>query len=108
MVRLSYEPSVQAVLDSVLPPSTRLTGDTAHLRRPVSWPLLARATGLGEIQGGEIVLVPAGRAEKVLPYAAALDRAGVAALVVAGEASAEHRDPGQDIALPIACVPPSL
>ena len=104
MIRLSYEPSVQAVFSSVLPPFARVHGDPAHLRRRVSWPLLARATGLGQIQGGEIVLVPPGRGDKIIPHAAELAGAGVAALVVAGELAQEEVSSLHDSGMPVAVV----
>jgi hypothetical protein len=84
--RLSYEPSVQAVLSALLPAGTSLLGSPSALRRRVSWPLRARTTGLGQIEGGEIVLGVAERAEALLAQSDALASMGVTALVLGSPA----------------------
>src|SRR5947209_11548446 len=54
------------------------------LRGRVSWPVVVRATGLGEISGGEIVLIPEARLPALLTNRAALGAAGVAFAIVFG------------------------
>lgn len=105
--RLSYEPSLQAVFTDTLPAATVVVGDPATLRQRVSWPLMARATGLGEIQGGEIVLVPAGRADRIVPSASALASSGLAGLVIASDFSEAERETIRLSGLPAALVPTS-
>jgi len=56
----------------------------AELRGRVSWPVVVRATGLGEISGGEIVLIPEARLPALLTNRAALGAAGVAFAIVFG------------------------
>jgi len=103
--RLSYEPSVQAIVTDVLPPSTHLVAGKDRLRTRVSWPLLTRATGLGQIHGGEVVLVPAGRAGKVLANVRDLASTGVAAIVMADELTEAEEASLRDTGIPIAVVP---
>lgn len=102
--RLSYEPSTQAVLAHVLPPDARVVA-TGGGRRPISWPVLARATGLGEIQGGEVVLVPPGRVAAILASLSALREAGVAGLILATDAVSDALA-GESQAMVLALVPP--
>jgi hypothetical protein len=52
------------------------------------WPRTLRATGLGEIQGGEIVLVPAARIDLFLRSARDLAQAGIAGAVLPSTVSA--------------------
>ena len=79
-----FEPSVRSVLNSVLPDQwTSLAGgDHLHLR--VSYPLIMRTTGLGRIEGGELVLVPAARTDDVLAGARDLCRTGISGIVLFG------------------------
>jgi hypothetical protein len=72
---------VQAILAQVLPAGSLVVTGTEGLRSRVSWPVLARATGIGEIQGGEMVLVPASRVADVVPHLVDLHAAGVTAVV---------------------------
>lgn len=102
--RLSYEPSAQAVVADVLPSSARVVGGASHVRTRVSWPLMTRATGLGEIQGGEVVLVPPGRADSVLAHLDDLTAMGVAAVVLADDFRTEIP---LEAAIPIVVVPAS-
>jgi purine catabolism regulator len=80
--RHPYEPSVQSIFRAVLPAGTHVDGDEAALRARGLWPRVLRATGLGEIQGGEIVLVPRARVTLFLRHCRELARAGVAAAIV--------------------------
>jgi hypothetical protein len=82
---LSYEPTVNALLHAVLPAASRVLVGGDRLRRRVSWPVLARVTGLGEIEGGEVVLVPSARVGDVLPRLRELADVGVAAIVLADD-----------------------
>ncbi|HEX6509370.1 MAG TPA: helix-turn-helix domain-containing protein [Chloroflexota bacterium] len=53
-----------------------------HLR--VSYPLVMRATGLGRLEGGELVLVPGSRAQELVARAHELAQTGIAGIVVLG------------------------
>lgn len=82
---LSHEPTLQALVADVLPLSSRVLSGKGRLRRRVAWPLLARTTGLGEIDGGEIVLVPAVRGRDVVPRLKELEDIGVVAVLMAAD-----------------------
>lgn len=99
---LSYEPSVQAVLGDVLPPGTRVLAGELRLRNRIAWPLTLRSTGLGEIEGGELVLVPPGRAPELLSRARDLATSGIAALILSEEVDEDMLGP---IDLPILTLP---
>lgn len=81
-VRLSYEPSLQAVVHDVLSFRSRVIADPLDLRRRVSWPTVLRATGLGRLEGGELALVPPGRERSVLDQLSRLRDAGLVGLVL--------------------------
>jgi hypothetical protein len=78
---LSYEPSVEAIVAELLPSSCLLAG-AAGLRRRVAWTVLARSTGLGELEGGELVLAPDGRGREIVARLGELATAGVVGVVV--------------------------
>lgn len=103
---LPYEPSLKAIIAAVLPAGAQVLAGDAALRRRVSWPLLARATGLGQIEGDELILVPQDRLDAVLPFAGDLSSAGVAALVVAGERRQIETAAGDGQDVPIIVVSP--
>lgn len=106
--RLSYEPSVQALFDEVLPAGSTVAGSATALRNRVSWPLRVRTTGLGQIQGGEVVLAPPDRTETVLAQARELSHLGVAAVVLAAaRPSPELVDQAADT-VPVAQLPTSV
>lgn len=66
----------------VLPDARLVGGDPDALRKRVSRPVLLRATGLGVIEGGELVVVPPARATQVLASLQELVAAGISALVL--------------------------
>lgn len=90
-----------AILADVLPSGTVWLPGSGYPGRRVSWPLVARATGLGEIEGGELVLVPAARAADVVRQLADLVRAGVAGVIF--EHGVEVRG---EVGLSLALLPP--
>jgi PucR C-terminal helix-turn-helix domain/GGDEF-like domain len=102
--KLSYEPSVQAVLRSTLPEKSEVFAGREALRTRVSWPVRLRATGLGRIQGGEIVLVPSARSAEVLGRISELASAGVAALILPMQSSSAGGALGEDTAPALAFV----
>ena len=79
-----FEPSVRSVLNSVMPDQWTAIGGREHLHLRVSYPLVMRTTGLGRIEGGELVLVPAARAGEVLAGARELCASGIAGVVLFG------------------------
>jgi hypothetical protein len=79
---LAYEPSVGSLVADVLGPRARVFAGEAGLARRVSWTLFARATGLGSIEGGEIVLAPTERAQDLMERLGDLAAAGISAIVV--------------------------
>jgi purine catabolism regulator len=85
----------------VLPPDARLLAGAGRLRNRVAWPVLARSTGLGEIEGGELVLVPAARAQEVMSRLRDLAAGGIAGVVLAGCAPGQERI---DVDLPVIAV----
>jgi hypothetical protein len=72
-----------------MPPARTVVGTAFALRQRVSWPATFRTTGLGRLEGGEIVLVPLQRVAEVVQRSRELLSLGVALLVVAGELTAE-------------------
>jgi PucR C-terminal helix-turn-helix domain/GGDEF-like domain len=79
-----------------------IAGDPVALRSRVSWPVIARSTGLGLLEGGEAVLVPPARIADVLERLEELERAGVVMLTLAGEPTDEQIDRLQIGRLPTA------
>lgn len=79
-----FEPSVLSVLNSVLPDQWTALAGSEHLQLQVSYPLIMRTTGLGRIEGGELVLVPAARTAEVLAGAVDLCRTGISGIVLFG------------------------
>src|SRR5207248_11295402 len=82
---VAYEPSFGAIVAHVLRPGTTIISGQENMRRRVTWPVIARSTGIGEIEGGELVLVPAGRLREVLPRLRDLESIGIVAVVAAAE-----------------------
>ena len=97
---LSYEPSVQAILRDALPADALLLAGEHRVRNRVAWPVIARSTGLGEIEGGEIVLVPAARTSEVVGRVRDLALGGISALVLLGD-----EWEADEVDLPIVAVP---
>ncbi|MDQ2741790.1 MAG: helix-turn-helix domain-containing protein [Chloroflexota bacterium] len=100
--KLPFEPSVAALVSDAMPGTAKVLGAAQALRRRVSWPLLARATGLGSLHGGEVILAPDARASPLLSSLERMAAAGVAALVVSEAAVGE---PSSVPPLPIIVVP---
>lgn len=103
-VRLSYEPSVEGLVSDLLGPEAILVGDPRGLRNRVSWPITLRATGLGSLDGGEIIIVPDGREREILARIDELRRADVAAVAVAGGEPVVSAVPA-DAAVPVVSTP---
>ncbi len=101
-----YEPSVQSVAREVLPGARLIAGGPGALRSRVSWPVVARSTGLGLLEGGEAVLVPASRIVDILDRLEELESAGVVMLALAGEPTDEQISRLQIGRLPAALLPP--
>lgn len=96
---LSYEPSVRGLLADVLPSSALLAAGRDRLSTRVSWPVLARTTGLGELEGGEVILAGADHAADLLRHGGELRAAGIASVVVAGETAVEPLADGVPVVL---------
>lgn len=98
-----FEPSVWSVLNSVLPGQWTVLGGEEHLHLRVSYPLIMRTGGLGRIEGGELVLVPATRAREVLAGARDLGETGISGIVLFGvEPDVLQREPIECSALVVA------
>jgi PucR C-terminal helix-turn-helix domain/GGDEF-like domain len=95
-----FEPAVWSVLNSVLADDWTVIGGRGHLDLRVSYPLVMRTTGLGRIEGGELVLVPAARAPEVLAGAEDLCKTGISGIVLFGV------DPQANQAVPVECSAP--
>src|SRR5437868_1482827 len=95
-----FEPSVWSVLNSVLPDEWTAIGGNEQLHLRVSYPLIMRTTGLGRIEGGELVLVPPNRAHEVLAGAHDLCDTGISGIVLF------ESEPGQIARGPIDCAAP--
>jgi hypothetical protein len=87
-----------------MPINSRLVAGKDRLRARVTWPVLARSTGIGEIEGGELVLVPPAHAPSLLGSVRDLAASGIAALVIAGHPEGADLD---SVDLPVVAVPPS-
>ncbi len=79
-----FEPSVWSVLNSVLTDQWAVIGGNEHLHLRVSYPLVMRTTGLGRIEGGELVLVPPARSDEVLAGVRDLCKTGISGIVLFG------------------------
>jgi PucR C-terminal helix-turn-helix domain/GGDEF-like domain len=99
-----FEPSVWSVLNSVLPDQWAVVGGNEHLHLRVSYPLIMRTTGLGRIEGGELVLVPPTRAREVLAGAADLCETGISGIVLFGVEKGELDPESIDCAAPVVAV----
>ncbi|HEX8917697.1 MAG TPA: helix-turn-helix domain-containing protein [Chloroflexota bacterium] len=80
--RLSYEPSAQSVLGHLILPGGRIVGNGASLRKRVSWPVVLRASGLGDLFGGELIIASEAHTERLLRSLDALRETGVAAILI--------------------------
>jgi hypothetical protein len=99
-----FEPSVWSVLNSVLPDQWSTIGGTEHLHLRVSYPLIMRTTGLGRIEGGELVLVPPTRVREVLAGARDLCETGISGIVLFGVEQDELDQEARDCAAPVVAV----
>jgi PucR C-terminal helix-turn-helix domain/GGDEF-like domain len=97
----SYEPSLEAIWSDVSPHGGSIVASRDSLRRRVSWPVTLRATGLGRIDGGEIILAPRERASHILEHLPDLARRGVAAIVVAEPLSHAQEQEARVAGVPI-------
>jgi hypothetical protein len=101
----SYEPSAQDIIQGAMPSARTVVGTAHALRQRVSWPASFRATGLGRLEGGEIVLVPQKRVGEVVQRARELLSLGVALLVLPGELSEAETADLADSGPPAVVVP---
>ena len=99
-----FEPSVWSVLNSVLPDQWSVIGGSEHLHLRVSYPLIMRTTGLGRIEGGELVLVPPTRTREVLAGARDLCETGISGIVLFGVEEAELDEEALECAVPVVAV----
>jgi hypothetical protein len=102
-----FEPSVWSVLNAVLPDDWTAIGGRQHLNLRVSYPLIMRTTGLGRIEGGELVLVPGARAPEVLAGAQDLCNTGISGIVLFGVDPREIGETTRAYAAPVVAVPDS-
>lgn len=79
---LAHDASLESVVTHAVPPGTRRIAGAGDLRESVSWVVTLRSAGSGQIEGGELILVPFARVAEVLRGVRRLEAVGVAGLIL--------------------------